>query len=73
MDCWPRKAYRLMISRCSVIDMEVYYECVAQGIYDDLSPVALEAVASGDPDRPLFGNDLTTLTNVSDSCIGEIL
>ena len=55
------------------IDMEVYYECVAQGIYDDLSPVGLEAVASGDPDRPLFGNDLTILTNVSDSCIGEIL
>ena len=55
------------------VDMEAYYTCVADGIYNSLSVPALWSVADGDPSAPVFGNDHTILTEVADSCLDEIL
>ena len=49
--------------------IEDYYTCVVDGIYDDVTAETLQAIASGDQNAPVFGDDLATLSSASETCV----
>lgn len=49
-------------------DIDAYYECVVDGIYDNMTTESLEIIASGDSELPLPHDQLSILVDYDTGC-----